>query len=183
LKPLGFIPSTADQCIFINGDILLAIYVDDLVLVGPSKEVMKIKQQLMEKFEMRDLGDLSFILGLQVEMTPEKLEIHQGKYIKNVLESHGMIDCRPVPTPIESNKTDDSPKLSSNIPYTRAVGELNYIVTCTRSDISFAVWNVSKQMHAPTARLDCSETYFQILERYNGSEIDLLQNVSFGRIL
>ena len=55
----------SEQCIYVrfNEDrydyIILAVYVDDLVVAGTTQEaIMKFKQQITAKFECKDLGEL-----------------------------------------------------------------------------------------------------------------------------
>ena len=59
-----------------NGDryeyIILAVYVDDLVIAGTTQEaIMKFKQQITTKFECKDLGELDRILIMEVTRTVE----------------------------------------------------------------------------------------------------------------
>ena len=43
---------------------IIAIYVDDLNLIGSPKEIKKIDVSLTNEFEMKDLGQTKFCLGL-----------------------------------------------------------------------------------------------------------------------
>ena len=68
----------AEQCIYVrfNGDrseyIILAVYVDGLVISGTTQEaIMKFKQQITAKFECKDLGELDRILYWMVTHTVE----------------------------------------------------------------------------------------------------------------
>jgi len=58
-------------CIFIRKSeidfSILAIYVDDLNLIGTPEELTKTATYLKNKFEMNDLGKTKFCLGLNVE--------------------------------------------------------------------------------------------------------------------
>ena len=68
---LGFVPLKSDTCVYIyrkNGVvIILTLYVDDLLLVGADIQVIEsIKQKLMKRFKMTDMGDVSLVLGMQV---------------------------------------------------------------------------------------------------------------------
>jgi hypothetical protein len=46
---------------------IIAVYVDDLNIIGTKQAVAKAKRMMKEKFEMKDLGELSHCIGLQVE--------------------------------------------------------------------------------------------------------------------
>ena len=45
------------------------------------------------KFEMKDLGEASFVLGIQIYQD-RPLELSQKTYIEKVLERYGMQDCK-----------------------------------------------------------------------------------------
>ena len=49
---------------------LVGIYVDDLVITGPSGEqISKFKEEMKEKFEMTDLGLLNSYLGMEIKQS------------------------------------------------------------------------------------------------------------------
>ena len=67
---------------------ILAVYVDDLVIVGTTQEaIMKFKQQITAKFECKDLGELDKILNMKVTRTVGGgIFLSQSLYVKDVLE-------------------------------------------------------------------------------------------------
>jgi hypothetical protein len=70
LKALGFQPSFADPCIYTSskgGDYtIIAVYVDDLIIASSSdRNLRNLKQNLMASFDMRDLGNLRYCLGIE----------------------------------------------------------------------------------------------------------------------
>jgi hypothetical protein len=57
LKTLGFKPLLSDMGVFMKGHTFIAVYMDDLLITGPSKdEIVAVKQALYNKFKMTDLG-------------------------------------------------------------------------------------------------------------------------------
>ena len=71
LKGLGFIQSTADECVYIKrtceSTLVITIYVDNLGLFATSKnEMAKLKKDLNDNFTMTDLGEMKKTLGIQV---------------------------------------------------------------------------------------------------------------------
>jgi len=49
-----------------GGTVIICLYVDDLLITGSStSEVEKVKEKLKLEFEMTDLGELSFFLGME----------------------------------------------------------------------------------------------------------------------
>ncbi len=57
------------------GDVkfLIVVYVDDLILVcNNQNKLLQIKEELSQKFEMKDLGELHFFLGMDVEKSHDE---------------------------------------------------------------------------------------------------------------
>jgi len=74
--------------------IFLILYADDILLAANDKEILhETKRFLLKKFEMKDLGEASFVLGIQI-YRDRPLELSQKTYIEKVLERYGMQDCK-----------------------------------------------------------------------------------------
>jgi hypothetical protein len=76
LVTIGFHMSDADHSLYVRksdeGIMVITIYVDDLIVRGDNeKEVEHVKHLLKQKFDMKDLGELKFFLGIDVIRTPE----------------------------------------------------------------------------------------------------------------
>lgn len=159
----GWVQSKADPCVFLlrKGDAMaiLVVYVDDLIIAANKDEILLfIKGRLMARFEMKDIGELCYVLGMTIEIDAEKLRLHQKSYLIRVLERFGMADCKPVSTPEDPNV-----KLSKSCPdngadvdrglYQSMVGALLYSATISRPDLAHSVSSVArfsaepKQMH------------------------------------
>jgi hypothetical protein len=109
LTNLGLIQSRADPCVFIliRGDLIciLGLYVDDKVIIGNDLRFIEhIKDQLKREFDMKDLGEAEYILGIQIkrDRTKGTLSLSQRQYLLDVLSRFNMADCNPVSTPIEA---------------------------------------------------------------------------------
>jgi hypothetical protein len=149
LKQLGFTPNPADPCIYSkvcsNGDFLiLALYVDDIIVTGSSlKAVNAFKRLIATFFDMKDLGELTWMLGFQVrrDRSQRTLEITQTSYIDQLLEKYGMADCRPVATPAEGVLPRLTPEEGGRPDsyYMSLVGSLLYAAMVTRPDIAYTV--------------------------------------------
>ena len=76
LSNIGFRSLKSDPCVYVFGDktgtTTLTLYVDDILLLGNNKHLLgKLKKQLMDRFEMTDLGDVSKVLGMNVTRSLE----------------------------------------------------------------------------------------------------------------
>ena len=100
---------------------------------------------------MKDLGNLKYFLGIKVLRSRRGIFINQKKYILDLLAETGMLDCKPVETPIVANhrlqSVQDGELVDKEL-YQKLVGKLIYL-SHTRPDISYAVRVVSRVMHLP----------------------------------
>ena len=104
-KVIGFIPPTFDTCIYIYQDkavtVIRTLYVDDVLVTGGNIEVIvKMKAQLMDRFKMTGMGNVSRILGLQVtrNRAEKTLTVNLEDYTKSVLERFGSTNYKPALT-------------------------------------------------------------------------------------
>ena len=80
------------------------LYVDDLVIANADQEeIDHVKSHLAASFDMKDLGDLHYFLGIEVIRTPEGILISQRNYVLSMLFKFGMTDCKYVATPLDRN--------------------------------------------------------------------------------
>ena len=136
-----------------NGKLaIVLVYVDDLIITGDDKEVVcQIRSNLSLRFQMKELGELKHFLGLEVERTNDGIFLCQQKYAQDLLEKYGMLDCKPISTPIEVNARLCSAKgqdLENATMYRQLIGSLIHL-TLTRPDIAYAVGVMSRFMQNP----------------------------------
>jgi hypothetical protein len=156
LLSIGFHASKVDTSLFIfsvGSDICyLLVYVDDILLTGNNAILLqRLIQLLSSEFKLRDLGDVHYFLGIEVQCTGLGLMLCQHKYTLDILTRAGMLSCKPVDTPISASKATimPDPLFSDATRFRQLVGALQYL-TFTRPDICFAVNRVCQFMHAPT---------------------------------
>eukprot|EP00963_Diacronema_lutheri_P001208 scaffold78_cov513-Pavlova_lutheri.AAC.1 len=155
LEKLGFRCSTADPGLYVGEDVLLMVYVDDLLLCGNGRsKVENVKQSLLTTFEGRDLGPTDHFLGIKMERdrTGKTVFLSQETYVNNVLERFRMADCYSVSTPLEPGTkwTSDASATESNFPYQELVGCLIYLAVSTRPDIAYVTNRLARYVSAPT---------------------------------
>ena len=135
-----------------KGIILLLIYVDDMIITGNDLSgIRELKDFLSQQFEMKDLGHLSYFLGLEIAHSTDELYITQAKYASEILSQAGLTNSKTVDTLVEFNAhlTPSGGKpLSNPSLYRHLVGSLVYL-TVIRSNISYAVHQVSQYLSAP----------------------------------
>uniref|UniRef100_A0A2N9F3K8 Integrase catalytic domain-containing protein n=1 Tax=Fagus sylvatica TaxID=28930 RepID=A0A2N9F3K8_FAGSY len=152
----GFSASSYDSALFFrrsdHGITLLLLYVDDMIITGDDVQgIQDLKRFLGQHFEMKDLGHLSYFLGLEVSSSSNGYYLTQAKYTSDLISRAGITDSKIIDTPIEYNNrlnTHDREPLPDATLYRQLVGSLVYL-TVTRLDISYAVHIVSQFMAAP----------------------------------
>jgi hypothetical protein len=85
----------------------LALYVDDIVLIAhDTYELRKLKADLAQVFNMKDLGEIQNVLGLRIRRNraSRRLWIDQTHYIEDILKEFDYLDCKPVSTPADGYK-------------------------------------------------------------------------------
>ncbi|CAN1337340.1 Retrovirus-related Pol polyprotein from transposon TNT 1-94 [Linum perenne] len=157
VKEGGYYQCQTDHTLFVKhsstGKVsILIVYVDDIIITGDDvEEITSLKSRLAREFEIKDLGHLTYFLGMEVSRSNQGIVLSQRKYILDLLGDTGMENCKPIDTPMEQNKrlskSDDVPLVEKGT-YQRLVGKLIYLAH-TRPDIAFAVSIVSQHMHSP----------------------------------
>nr|GEU38202.1 retrovirus-related Pol polyprotein from transposon TNT 1-94 [Tanacetum cinerariifolium] len=110
----------------------LLLYVDDMLIAAPNKDHIKeLKDQLINEFDMKDLGAAKRILGMKIQRDRKmgKLTLSQTDYILKVLKKFNMSSCKPVPTPLAPHfklsshkcpKSEKDKEDMSRVPYSSA---------------------------------------------------------------
>lgn len=153
----GFVCSTRDPSLFVyhHGStiIFLILYVDDMILTGNDQHLLaEFLKSVGEKFRIKDMGALSYFLGIQATFRETGLFLNQEKYATDLLEAAGMLECQPMPTPLplQTSRVPHQDTLFSDPTYFRSLaGKLQYL-TLTRPDIQYAVNFVCQKMYKPT---------------------------------
>nr|GEY10698.1 retrovirus-related Pol polyprotein from transposon TNT 1-94 [Tanacetum cinerariifolium] len=163
---LGYNRLHANPCAYFkrfgnNDFVILLLYVDDMLVAGPNKDrISKLKAQLAREFEMKDLGPVNKILGMQIhrDRVSRKIWLSRKSYVKKILQRFNMQDCKPISTPFPTNvklsskmspSSEEERMEMSRVPYASAVGSLMFAMICTRPDIAHAVGVVSRYMAEP----------------------------------
>jgi hypothetical protein len=91
--------SLQDPCIYINRDtgIIIAIWVDDMVIFGANLEkINEIKMDLSNEFNMKDMRELEYFLGIQIQWdrAQKRITFHQSGYANMILDHFRMQDAK-----------------------------------------------------------------------------------------
>jgi hypothetical protein len=107
MRNFGFKENIEDNCVYVkfkNGKyIFLILYVDDILLASSDVSLLlETKKFLSSKFDMKDLGEASFVLGIEIhrDRSKEVLGLSQKAYIEKVLKKFSMHKYSALPAPI-----------------------------------------------------------------------------------
>jgi len=154
LQKLGMKPTTADPCVYVTkrgGEILLAlVYVDDILIAYRRNADLKfLLEGLQKNFDVKDLGEAHYSLGIEIERGKDYIKVSQTGYINEIIRRFGMENSNPVQTPTDPNvklgqNTDSEDEESEKRPYRELVGALNYLAVGTRPDVAYIVSSLSQ---------------------------------------
>ncbi|KAE9029193.1 Retrovirus-related Pol polyprotein from transposon TNT 1-94 [Phytophthora rubi] len=161
LLELGFKQCAFDVGVFwrMGGKavVFLTVYVDDIVIAAKSDDYKIVIKQLAAKFEVKDLGRVKHLLGMEVSYEPgHMITMVQTAYIERMAQRFGLADARPAPSPqMHHEPTTPVEKAMAMIndpklPYREIVGSLQYLVACTRPDLANAVRTLGRYANAYT---------------------------------
>ncbi|RVW97919.1 Retrovirus-related Pol polyprotein from transposon TNT 1-94 [Vitis vinifera] len=118
------------------------------------KKIDLLKKLLTKEFEIKDLGNLKYFLGMEIARSKKGIAVSQRKYVLDLLNETGMLGCKPAETPMDTTvkleESDGSAPVDKGR-YQRLVGKLIYL-SHTRPDIGFSVSVVSQFMNNPTEK-------------------------------
>ena len=105
---------------------------------------------------MKDLGIAERFLGMEIKYGEDgSVKLHQEQYLCNLLKRHGMQDCNPISTPLDTSvkltKATDVEPLANSNEYASIVGGLMFAVCVTWLDIMCAVGQLSQFLNNPTS--------------------------------
>ena len=165
IKTYGFEQNVDEPCVYKCIDnkkvVFLVLYVDDILLIGNDVEKLSnVKKWLAEQFQMKDLGEASYVLGIQIirDRSKKLLALSQASYIGKVLARFSMQNSKKGLLPARHGialskeqcpKTPQEEEDMRRVPYASAVGSLMYAMLCTRPDICYAVGIVSRYQSNP----------------------------------
>jgi hypothetical protein len=149
-----------DECVYLksegNAFIFLVLYVDDIILASSSMKLLNnTKAFLSKNFDMKDLGEASYVLGIEIKRDRSRglLGLSQQSYINKVLKRFDMSNCSPGEVPMSKGdklnkrqcpKTNLEREEMKSRPYARLIGSLMYAQVCTRPGLAYAVGMLSR---------------------------------------
>lgn len=149
----GMTRCQADACVYYKtfefGTGWQVLFVDDVFTCAQNERVRQALRDILHKsFDIRYLGPLKYLLGIDFLYENNKLYMSQANYVRKLLKQYGMEDSNSLGMPadpsIKLTKTGSEPSIEEitemkDVPYRELIGCLTYLASATRPDISFIV--------------------------------------------
>jgi Reverse transcriptase (RNA-dependent DNA polymerase) len=159
LENMGYQCTAADHAVFIrvheDGTLsIIALYVNDITMVSNSLDaICEDKEALKRAYQMSDLGEISWILGMHVtcDRLAGQIALSQERFIIDLLDHFDKSSVHPISTPSLVNQhLIKLPSPESNIKYfQRAIGGLMYPMLGTCPDLAFSVASLRRHASSP----------------------------------
>lgn len=185
IDTLGFSATVSDPCYFhkmsrTNQSMQIFLFVDDMQVAFDKVDTNEWNENqalLKERFNVTDLGESRFMLGMRVtrDRQAKTISLTQDLYITKALERFGLDKCKIAPTPgVQTSSTNAKSKSARNrfsprdregserdqtdeqpidvLEYQEKVGTLLYATITTRNDIAYIVNKLAQRMLSPTVK-------------------------------
>ena len=152
-----FSTNDVDKCMYTkskNGEcVIICLYVDDMLMSGTCIDIVSKAKLFFEfKFEMKDMGETSVILGVKFIRKGDSVLLSQDQYIEKLLRKFGYYDFKSVSTLRDANS-----KLEKNIEesisqsqYSQIIGSLLHLMSFCRPNIAYVVSKSSRYTQCPS---------------------------------
>ena len=156
LTDIGFKQSKVDECVFFRDNVIFICYVDDGIFASPdNKAIDKAINELKQRFDIEDQGDITDYLGVNVErLNNGNIKLSQPHLIDQIVQEVRLskrVAGRQAPA--VSNKIlqryEHEPSFDNRFNYRRLIGKLNYLEKSTRPDIAYATHQVARFCQDP----------------------------------
>ena len=164
-KDLGFDVCAVDHAVFVSrkveGKVIVAASTDDLLMISEFLDRLEaVKRGLEKHFEMTDLGEARWLLGVEIRRDRAKrtLSLSQGAYMETIIGRFNLENANPVTTPMDpgmrlsksqSPTTEEEKDDMTNVPYRELIGSLMYAAVATCPDIAHAITALSQFLENP----------------------------------
>jgi len=166
-EKLGWIKMEEEPCLMKRGNEIMAIHVDDFLILTTGKNSEKTKRELSEIYDMK-YEMANFYLGTTIMDNDRWIQLHQIAKIEDTFNTSEKIVLKwekymkrkprtkyntPLPTDFEKQLGTSTIIMTAQKDCQILTGKLLYICTHTRPDISYAVSALSRWLHKPSISL------------------------------
>jgi hypothetical protein len=118
---------------------LIAVYVNDILIAGNKAKIDQIKKMIKNKFEIKEIGEINFIIGIKFVKHKGGYFLNQESYANDIFTKYGLSSATPIRNITSIENLELRKKKMNETTYRSTVGSLLYLGICTRPDILYAV--------------------------------------------
>ena len=126
---------------------------DDIILTDNQLALVnQFITRLAQQFSLKDLGSLTYFLGIEVVPHSHGILLSQHRYIQDLLARTNMTGAKPVSTTLPTSPSislHSGTTLSDPTEYRTIVRSLQYL-SMTHPEITYVVNKLSQYMHQPS---------------------------------
>ncbi|XP_035831899.1 secreted RxLR effector protein 161-like [Helianthus annuus] len=97
------------------------------------------------------MGLADVILGVKITRTQSGLVLSQPYYVDKILEKFNGNDSNVARTPLDTTLAKNRSEPVNQLEYSRIIGSLMYLMSCTRPDLAYAVSKLSRYTSNPSS--------------------------------
>jgi histone deacetylase 1/2 len=186
LYDYGFKQSEVDPCLFIKGQVLFILYVDNAICLTPNpKDADNLIADLKGRgYVLTDEGEMAAYLGLQVTKHEDgTMTLVQPAFIERIISQCGLDDAKMHDTPATEilHRDEKGAPRKNNFHYRSVIGQLNYLAATTRPEIQFAVHQCARFCENPKESHERAiKRILRYLKRTKDKGLILSMNASKG---
>ena len=152
----GFTPSPADPCLWTKEELIVAVFVDDILAASLNQaDLDQLVDTFGDRFKLTDLGEPSQFLGIQFGRDQGRgiLALSQSHYLKTLLKRFKVenIGTRKIPLDphLRLKAYDGTATESDKATYASAVGSIGWGCIATRPDFACAYRTLARYVANP----------------------------------
>ena len=151
----SFKQSQLEPCLFFNSNVMVVIYVDDILVSGNTTEVIENTKMVLGKaFIMKDLGAPAMFLGINIDQNLNGIKISLRDFIAKLSLDYDISKERILKTPVSPglNAAETNSSLlneKDHSKYRSIIGSLLYLANTVRLDLAFGTSLLSRYVVSP----------------------------------
>ena len=125
-----------------NELLIVKIYVDHIIFGSTNESLCEEFFKVMKgEFKMNLMGELNYLLGLQIKQYHEGIFINQAKYTRDLLKRFGMDNSKPMGTPMSPSTQKKNNEKGKDVDQTKYRGMIDSLLylTASKLDIMFSI--------------------------------------------
>ena len=158
MTELGLQAGIEEPCLFLNDNLIVFFFVDDICYIFRDSDQAiadQFRDNLANRFKIRDLGELRWFLGIRVvrDRSKRRLWLCQDSYIESIATRFNLVCAGPPAVPIGTQHLVPNADMADQATihlYQRKIGSILYPAIISRPDIALTTAKLSNFLTNPS---------------------------------